>query len=144
VLLNFVKATGMLSLEFIKDLLKRLPHNVTENIHSTTMRHTYNYLANTSFNERIEGDLKSSDKWLASLSTKTLSGIELWGKELLELISPNKSVVVQDTIFFWHSLKLTTLKLFTDPVAFLSWGNVHVLDTNLSAISFCVGINKLS
>ena len=51
-----------LSLELVKDLLKRLAYNVTKDVHTASVRHTNDYIADTGFNKSIEGNLKTNNE----------------------------------------------------------------------------------
>lgn len=110
----------MLALEFVEDLLERLTNNVSEDIHTATMRHSQDYLANTSVNKLVKSNLKSSDEGLTTLNTKTLGGVELVCQELLELVSPHKAIVIQYTVLLWLNVELKTLELVSDPVLLVS------------------------
>ena len=44
---NYVISVGMLALEFVKDLFKRLSNYVSQHVHAATMRHANNDLAYT-------------------------------------------------------------------------------------------------
>jgi hypothetical protein len=52
----------MLALELVKDLFERFSHNITKDVHATTMGHTNDDFANTRFDEGIEGNLEAGNE----------------------------------------------------------------------------------
>jgi hypothetical protein len=58
------------------------------------MGHANNNFVNTRFNQGVKGYFKANNKRFAALNTKTLGCVEFIGKEILELICPDKSIIV--------------------------------------------------
>jgi hypothetical protein len=94
VLDNSIKLAWVFALELIENLLKGLSHDVTKHIHSSTMGHADNNFANTRFDQGVKRDFETNNKRLAALNTKTLGCVEFVGEEILELICPDKSIIV--------------------------------------------------
>jgi hypothetical protein len=134
----------MLALELVEDLSQRLADDVTENVHAPTMRHANDDFADAGLDELIKRNFEASDEGLATLNTKTLGGIELASQELLEFIRPDKAIIIQSTVFLGVNVVLKSFKLISDPVACLSGGYMHVLNTNLAAVGVLECINKFS
>lgn len=127
-----------LALELIEDLFEWLADDIAEDIHTASVGHADHNLLDTACNQSVERALQTSNEGFATLNTESLGGVELVGKELLEFICPNESVVVQDALFLGHLFELHDLELITNPFALVSSANVHIFDSDLSAIGFAV------
>ena len=108
------------------------------------MRHTNDNLGYTVLNKLIEGDLKTGNKRFAPLNTEALGCVEFKSEEFLELVSPDKSIVIQNSVLFRIAGVLKAFELFSDPVLLLSARDVHILDTNLAAVCILEGTNELT
>lgn len=108
------------------------------------MWHANNDLLNSSLNQCIERYLETDNERLAALNSESLCRVELVGKELLELISPNQTIIVQHSLLFGYSFKLKTLELVSDPVALVTSHNVHVFNTYLTTVGIFITIDKLT
>jgi hypothetical protein len=94
VLHDTIELTRVFALELIEYLLEGLPHDVTQHVHSPAMGHTYNNFAHTRFHQGVERYFQTRDERLAALNTETLGCVEFIGEEILELVGPDKSIIV--------------------------------------------------
>lgn len=132
------------SLELCEDLTKRLVDNIGQNIQSSSMRHANDYFLGSELDETVHAALHTGNERLAALEAESLHGVEFFLQKVGEAVSPEETVENVNFCLVRERLELPELKLVPDPVALLSVLDMHVLNTNVSAVGFSEAVIDLA
>lgn len=123
------------TLELCKNCLSRLTQHVCKHVESSPVRHAdYDFVSSVVL-QLINHCLHSRNKWLASFQTKPFHRIELDRDKLSEPISPNQPIQDVSSFCFVILVVLEKLKLVPYPFQLLNMRDMHVLNTNFTAVS---------
>ena len=132
------------ALELSEDDFKRLSHNVSEHVQSTSVRHSNDDLLGSVVTEFIDQRLHTWDERVDSFESESLHGVELLGNEGGELVSPKESVEELDFLFVGDLLVLHEFKSVSDPSTLITVRNVDKLETDLLAVGVRERLDQLS
>ena len=119
------------------------PHDVGQNVETTTVGHTDNHVLNTIVHRAIDQSLHSGNQGLTALETESLVVGVFGGKEGLERGRPDETVQNPAFLVLGILVGRRDLDTLSDPVALIPVGNVNVLDSDGAAVDPLAGRDDL-
>ena len=120
--------------ELAEYLRQRFADNITKDIEPPPVRHPDDNVLDAEVSSPIEHLLHARDERLTTLKAKPLGGSPLGGEEVLELRAPDEPVEHDEAAVLVVVPGLGGLDLFSEPVALVPVGDVHVLVADGAAV----------
>ena len=120
-----------------------LAHNISQNVETSTVRHTNDEMMSTFIYSSIDGDFKARNETLTAFKSETFHRVELLGCEASKIVGPIKTIIKVDLFFIAHFVELDTFKVQPNPVADVTLRDMSELNSNLTAVGGSVGFDDV-
>mmetsp|Transcript_24717 Transcript_24717/g.54221 ORF Transcript_24717/g.54221 Transcript_24717/m.54221 type:complete len:212 (-) Transcript_24717:837-1472(-) len=130
--------------KFAKDQGHGLAHDVCEYVESTSVGHTQYERSSTEFASTIDSILQTRDDRLSTIQSESLGGVEFVGHEIFESVRKAQTLVNVCLFLLVVLIPVGIFHPLSDPIHLIGIPNVHVFDTQGSAVCFAQFLENFS